>query len=351
MKSALFLGAGASRFVSHPTTKELLTIMNEHIRNSNMAEDEKIFVLELLRLDPDLNDIEKVYDCINYMIDVGKHNSRYIVNRMEYRMGNVRMNYQQIVSAFKTTKSIIRNVLLTSFSIEPEKIPEIKAMYDGIWSIIQGNGSNAFQIITTNYDQVIERYCDEDWELVNGFHLAPNLQPNYWNNKWHPSTDKQSLHLVKLHGSIAWQKDGGRIRQADVPGIRNSNDDIMILPTLGSKDYKKPPFYELRERFEKILNDIEVLVIIGFSYRDPEINEMINKRMRKGMIVISISPEPNQVREISERDGKPVKIQGLPFSRFGAGIFAYEKEFSPNTLEDICNAINAIYKELQHTRK
>ena len=351
MKSALFLGAGASRFVSHPTTKELLNIMNERIRDSSMDETEKTFVLGLLRLEPDLNDIEKVYDCINHMIDVGHHNSRYIINNMGYQREGISMNYQKIVRTLETTKSVIRNVLLTSFSIEPEKIPEIKAMYDRIWSVIQGNGSNAFQIITTNYDQVIEHYCDEDWELVNGFHLAPNLQPNYWNNKWHPSTDKQSLHLVKLHGSIAWQKDGGGIRQADVPGIRNSNDDIMILPTLGSKDYKKPPFYELRERFEKILNDIEVLVIIGFSYRDPEINEMISKRMRKGMTVISISPEPNQVREISEYDGKPVKIQGLPFSKFGAGIFAYEKEFIPNTLDDICNAINVVYKVLQNIRK
>ena len=346
MRSALFLGAGASCFVSHPTTKELLNMVKKNIQNSNISEHGKGFILEFLRSESELDDIEKVYDCINHVLDGRNHYSRYILNNMTYVRNGVGINYPDMVDALEETKMVIRDVLLDSFNIESSNIRKIKAVYNEIWSVMQTRGSSAFQIITTNYDQVIERYCDADWELVNGFHFAPNLQPNYWNNNWRPSTDKQSLHLVKLHGSITWQRDEGRIRQADVPGIRNSDNDIMIMPTLGSKDYKKSPFNELKEQFEKILNNIDVLVVIGFSYRDPEINEMINKRVKDGMVVISISPEPDQVREISGHDGQSVKIRGMGFSRFGPRMFAYKKKFDLDTLNDICNAIKIIYQKL-----
>ena len=325
-------------------------MMKEHIQNSDMNNHEKKLILDLSS-EPELDDIEKIYDCINRTIDVGGHYSRFITNYMNYSKNNVNMGYQNVIKTLETTKLIIRNILLESFKIESVIIPEIKAMYDRIWSVIQGNGSNTFQIITTNYDQVIEHYCDENWELVNGFNFASNSQHHYWKNKWEPSTNKQSLHLIKLHGSTAWQKYDNKIIQMPAPGIRNSDDDIMILPTLGPKDYKETPFSELKEQFEKILTNIDVLIIIGFSYRDPEINETIRKQMRRGMIVISISPEADQVGEISKYDGESVKIQGLPFTRFGGGIFACKKEFNPKSLDDICNAINVIFKDRQNVRK
>ena len=247
-------------------------MMKERIQNSDMNNREKKLILDITS-EPELDDIEKIYDCINRTIDVGGHYSRFITNYMNYSKNNVNMNYQDIVKTFKTTKSIIRNLLLASFKIESVMVPEIKAMYDEIWSVIQGNGSNTFQIITTNYDQVIEHYCDENWELVYGFNFASNSQPHYWKNKWAPSTNKQSLHLIKLHGSTAWQKHDNKIIQMIAPGIRDSGDDIMILPTLGPKDYKETPFSELKEQFEKILVNIDVLIIIGFLNRDPEINK------------------------------------------------------------------------------
>ena len=348
MKSALFLGAGASRFVSHPTTKELLDKVQERVQNSEMQVNKRRFVLELLK-EPELDDIEKVYDCIIHTIEIGNYYSRIIANRMQY-ISNSNIDYKTIVEALNDLRSIIRDTLLDSFEIELKKNEEIKKMYDGIWSIMQGNGSNVFQIITTNYDQVIERYCDESWEFVNGFNFPPNLQPKYWSNKWDSNTDKPHLYLIKLHGSIAWQRESGGIRQADVTGRRNSNDDIMILPTLGPKYYEESPFRELRDCFKEILSGISVLVVIGFSYRDPEINEIIKSRQKGGMVVVSVSPEPDQVSKISDLNGESIKIGGLQFSKFGANIFAYEKEFDPKTLNDIRNALNAIYKELRDIR-
>ena len=348
MRSALFLGAGASHFVSHPTTKELLNEVQKRVQNLDMQENKRRFVQQLLK-EPELDDIEKVYDCIIHTIEIGNYYSSIIANQMRYIL-NIDIDYKTIVETLKELRFIIRDTLLDSFKIELKDMGEIKKMYDGIWSIMQGSGSSVFQIITTNYDQVIERYCDEDWELVNGFRFTTNLQLNDWRNKWGSDTDKPHLYLVKLHGSIAWQRESGKIVQTDVTGRRTSDDDIMILPTLGPKYYEKSPFRELRDRFKEILSDIDVLVVIGFSYRDPEINGIIKNRLKGGMVVVSVSPEPDQIKAISDISSESVKIKGLPFSKFGANVFAYKKEFGPKTLDDIRNALNVIYKERRDIR-
>ena len=331
MKSTLFLGAGASCFASHPTTKVLLEKVQKKIEET-MKEDKQQFVKKFLE-EPELDDIEKVYDCVNKIIMLDKPYSSVIAHKMNY-CNDVQIDYPNMVEALNELKSIIRDVLLESFQPEHKKNHEIKKVYDIMWSIIQNHGSTAFQIITTNYDLVLDQYCDANWELVDSFNHAINAQPRYWKNTWEPHTGKPALYLVRLHGSISWQKNENEILHASMPGIRAYESDVMILPTLGPKDYNHP-FDKLKYRFIEILDDTDLLIVVGFSYRDPEINKIIKSRLSEGMQIISISPEPEQLREISNQDKENITIGGLPFSKFGASVFAYKTEFGPKTVNDI----------------
>lgn len=343
MKSALFLGAGASHFVSHPTTKELKDELIKAVQ-SQIRGNEQQLMLDILTNDK-LDDIEKIYDCIDPIIELQNYCSKHIVHKIQYTY-NITSNYSIIYNTFLQLKKIIRKTILNVFDTDSNS-DDIKTVYNKIWSTMKKHGSSTFDIITTNYDRVIERYCDEKWHLVTGFSPQVNLQPSYWDDTWTLDTTKLNLCLVKLHGSITWQKKANQIIQASVVGDRTQNNDIMIFPTLGEKSYEKKPFNALIGKFKTILNNINVLIVIGFSYRDPEINMLIETKIKEGLQVISISPNSNQIEKITSAKVDEVKIGENVIKKYGNNIFVCEKEFNPITIDDICEFLEIIYKFIE----
>ena len=61
-----------------------------------------------------------------------------------------------MVDALAKLKDKIRDILFGSFTINLESFGTIKKIYDRLWSFMKGNISDAFQVITTNFDQMIE---------------------------------------------------------------------------------------------------------------------------------------------------------------------------------------------------
>ena len=313
-----------------------------------MPDRVKRFIIELSNK-PDFDDVEKLYDCIDQTINIKKNYSRVIVSNMQYQSPNFHIGYSEIVDGLEELKSIIRRILLDSFRLKPESVSIVREVYDSLWSAMKDSGSDAFQILTTNYDLVIERYCDEaGWELVNGFIPTISGLQRRWSEKWSPDTDKP-LYLTKLHGSVSWQKESnsGEVIEIGAPGIRIADDDVLILPTIGPKEYVKTPFLPLISHFQEVLSAIDVLVVIGFSYRDTVINEIIRNQLDKGMVLISISPTPDDILRIFPGINQTVesRIGNFLFKRTRVRVFAYEKEFGPNTIDDICNALTAIYRK------
>ena len=307
MKSILFLGAGASKFVSHPTTKDLLEQVEKQIE-TEIPDESKLFIKNLLS-ERSLDDVEKLYDVIDYITNLEKHPNGNIANNMYYKISNDFISYEQMVVGLEKLKSIIREILLNAFTIDNESLDTIKIMYDKVWHVMQNNGSDKFQVVTTNYDKVIERYCEKsNFEIIDGFSPTLNGDSRIWSDKWEPKTDKPTLYLSKLHGSITWQNENDSIIDMKIPGRRDEKDDFMILPTLGPKDYSRSPFYQIMNRFKEILSSTDMLIVIGFSYRDPQISEIIKQRLSEGMTLISISPTPSEMNNISERNDTPIDM-------------------------------------------
>ena len=347
MQTALFLGAGASSFVHQPTTEGLLNNLVRKHRSDPLIAD----ILSNQELKD--KDIEILYNYIEKELLCEQSN---LINKMQYKLPDGKIfSGSSIMQEIHNLQSSIRDLLLQSFKFEPEDSRQVLAVYEKLEDFIKDQGDNELKIITTNYDLIIEEsYAQIGRQIINGFLWSPSHRKGYWRNKWKcDSNDDNSnpIRLVKLHGSISWHReDNGENEIVELGGVgyRNMSHDIMIMPTLTKKDYTQQPFSSLTEQFKNILNKIDVLIIIGYSYRDNELNAMIKERLSNGLVVISISPRSNQ--EIKSIDNKRRVLERTQISllntRIKSRTYSYNVMFSDETIDDICDVLKHVYNHL-----
>ena len=345
MKTALFLGAGASVCVRLPTTQGLLNNLREVHRKDE-------FILDVLKNET-FTDIEIAYDSITEMIERIQPNERHLLmKKFEYKLSNGdHVPNETVIEKLWKLKSSIRNLLLDSLRIEPADVREVEPIYQKLETFIKEQGDDIFRIITINYDLAIETYCDHvEREVVDGFVRQKYGYKGYWNGKFKPESDNP-IYLLKLHGSINWHseyEDETTLVKIGDAGHHTPHYDLLIMPTHKEKGYRGSPFSTMVDRFKKTLNVIDVLIIIGYSYRDNELNKLIRERLDKDLIVISISLSSNDDTKklgtapfIIERD----KIDEID-RRTRSGVYSYEVEFNQDTIGSICNVLNHIYSRL-----
>lgn len=349
MKTALFLGAGASVFASQPTTKKIMDLVRERVQKRteepNRDTARQSYVMSLVNAEI-YSDVEKLYDGIERTISTNHDNCQPIISNMSDSAHS--LSHVQIVDELTRLKSIIREILLTSLVIRSDAYESIKQMYDMVWEAMREHGTDEFQIFTTNYDAMVEEYCEEaNFDMINGFKSYRPLR-RIWDNKW--TTDEiNAVYLTKLHGSINWYKntDNKIVEIGDI-GQRDDRSDIMIAPTEGTKQYDKEPFSTLMERFRTEIKKVDVLLVIGFSYRDEEIVNVIKNRIRDGMVLISISPDAvNDIRRMTSADVDTVKTGSDHLKVTGRRIILCEQEFGPDTIDNIRAALCHAYKLAQ----
>jgi NAD-dependent SIR2 family protein deacetylase len=144
------------------------------------------------------------------------------------------------------------------------------------------NRKMSVHIFTLNYDLLVETaLTNAGRSFVNGFK----------DGSWNPSVygSNTDLCLFKLHGSLDWIDD-------EVYGIcslkfgrhpKAEDFEILKPPLLifgtDSKLTGKDPFLTLVHAFSSGLLKAKVLVVIGYSFSDSYINEIIAQRLRENL--------------------------------------------------------------------
>ncbi|MBI5640807.1 MAG: SIR2 family protein [Nitrospirae bacterium] len=155
---------------------------------------------------------------------------------------------------------------------------------------------NKVNIFTINYDLLIEKTAEELEIVVNngfvGFHNRTFLPSAFKLGLFTKDSaiSKQfprSINLFKLHGSISWRLNlesrnnpyGIEEVQVIDHKIDNSNalPDCIIYPLQHKKRYSLDlPYSELLRQFiENLHKPISVLIIMGYSFIDEHINDLI----------------------------------------------------------------------------
>ena len=141
------------------------------------------------------------------------------------------------------------------------------------------------QLFTTNYDTLFEQAANKaGFVVIDGFSFT---QPREFSGRYfdfdivnrektrlkqEDSFIKNVFHLLKLHGSLNWEKNENRIVQKDKPV-----KPLIIYPA--SEKYEssyEQPYFEMMSRFQQALrNDNVLLIVIGFGFQDKHIQNVI----------------------------------------------------------------------------
>lgn len=142
-------------------------------------------------------------------------------------------------------------------------------------------------IVTTNYDTLIEDAADSiEYTVMDGFSFSHRPYFNSDMFEWNLVKDieniktreleykKNIISLLKLHGSLTWERDIKGIRRKEKADVDNP---IMIFPSSNKymQSYQEP-YFELFTKFQELLKRPNTLLITtGFSFADNHVSQMI----------------------------------------------------------------------------
>lgn len=174
------------------------------------------------------------------------------------------------------------------------KYGDLLALYKQFYRKLVFRDSNLSKanIFTTNYDLYSEKALDElGVQYCNGFSgfIERGFNPAMFNyafaeqmglsqNKW--NVIDNFIYLYKLHGSINWIEAENKKHLFNVIEVQDCNVDsgkMMIYPTpLKYMATLSSPYSDLFREFQKkIMQEKTVLVVMGYSFSDEHINNII----------------------------------------------------------------------------
>lgn len=173
-------------------------------------------------------------------------------------------------------------------------------------------------VFTTNYDLFNERAMDRSGiPYSNGFsgtverhfnpatyRLALAEQLDITSRRW--AAVDGFVHFCKLHGSVNWFEENAGlypIRECHAP-LDPSKSRVMIYPTPSKQtaSFGSPYADMFREFQRQVVQDQSVLVIIGFSFGDEHVNNIIFQGLTlpSFRLVAFMDPDTNDItRELA----------------------------------------------------
>lgn len=159
-------------------------------------------------------------------------------------------------------------------------------------------GKKVIDIMTPNYDRIIEIVCDKlGIGVITGF--SGNLYGKFDKNLIKQPTEVYNcknctwVRLFKPHGSINWiNEDGNEYLTNDYEVLKKKAEYIEIV-TPGSSKYKvgltNNTFRCMREEFNELLNpeDNYSLLIYGYGFNDDHFNTALFDSFQKNVLILS----------------------------------------------------------------
>lgn len=199
-------------------------------------------------------------------------------------------------------------------------------------------------VFTTNYDRLIERAADlAGLRIIDRFVGA--MEPEFRSSRLHvdfhymppgvrgePRHLEGVIHLTKLHGSLDWRYESGRLWRCALPfgadgghpAIPTSpRDSVMIYPN-AAKDVETAayPYADLFRDFSAALcRPNSVLVTYGYGFGDDHVNRVIADMLTipsTHLVIIAWGDRPHhRIRHFVERIGHLSQMTLLLGRHFG----------------------------------
>lgn len=199
-------------------------------------------------------------------------------------------------------------------------------------------------IFTLNNDLVLETYFKNENAVYTGF--VSNKWVGFERENIDDNTYSASrINYFKLHGSIDWARltDGTIRRVLNEIDDENSEVDVELKPFLifghGTKIYTIDPFFSLLEYFKHALKEKKYFFVIGYSFFDPHINNLIFNELSNAPDKLLFIINPKVVGDIDDNEDNFEKKYDIPR--------VLKKEFKQKIVDYFDNIQqNPIYTEM-----
>jgi NAD-dependent SIR2 family protein deacetylase len=341
VKQLIFFGAGASKEFGIPTMREMVEKFLNEIKgeNNNNNKENNLFIdiYETLKKDMNSNvDLEAIFTVLEGLkeLDLKKTDKvieSYICNKIcsqslkEYynkssinkeTITNLENKYKYFIrrecKTLKEKKILIKKVYTNLFNSVSQKFKNIEHNDYNEYKIridkTNINLGEKWIFFTTNYDDSLEYFFGliDDGDILNTGFIQKGkrriMDPELFMRTGLFLSNKYKL--VKLHGSINWlEESDGTIVEEDSDLDKASEkyepdryiDEKIIYP-LSQKHLYFSPFIESFYLLNKALSEIDIWIIIGYSFRDSIIRNLFTKNLKnhKKKIII-VHPHEKEI--------------------------------------------------------
>lgn len=179
-----------------------------------------------------------------------------------------------------------------------EKCEDIKTT-EYLWAFKGLVEHKPINIFSLNYDGTIEIFCEK-----NGIKYTDGFEP-FWDQN---NFDKDSeINLFKLHGSLYWLRNqSGKSMKIPIKGLRTNSiryltdesmHEMLIYPAL-RKSKQLVVYSWLNQKFKDELQNSDVCVVIGYSFRDDDITESIIEALgtNQNLWIVIVNPSATELK-------------------------------------------------------
>lgn len=187
------------------------------------------------------------------------------------------------------------NERVYEFYSQPPSEEEIQRSWAPLLRYIMESGFGRMDIVTTNYDLVIEAALDGMSDAPVSMGFRQGLFPGIELRAWRDNAQSQRGLLTKLHGSVDWKLGNGSTESEPVirrghPEFDGDHEKRLILYPGFKGTPSREPFVAFHEYFRQRLQLASHVLFIGFAFRDDFINQLIDMHLPKSAKVAVINP-------------------------------------------------------------
>lgn len=275
--TGFLFGAGTSYEAGYPLSRDLtIDIM------SNLNDEEKNIIIEIFS-----------NENIEYDFDNGKPDIEVVSDLIfKYSLVDSQIRYKDLKDSIrKKIVEIMRSITSPNFEYHIRFLKSLKRLI--------GNRPETIFIFTTNYDLLFEKAAKfSRTPVFNGFRgvLYRYFDINSLGirhgtvegNRMFKETRELNLNLLKLHGSISWEKESEKVYEvAEYSSIGPVNCSIIIPRKQKLRETLEYPYDNLFRYSSRIIGSpkCKYLISCGYSFRDQHINDsLIIPKLKEGRI-------------------------------------------------------------------
>jgi hypothetical protein len=335
IRTAVFAGAGASRFAEMPTVDSFFERVewppSQGLSAACQELARRISIFEGTQENlawPEF-DAEKLFGWLELLEKTGK--------LYDSRMGIHIPNLSQAVPVGPVTSHLRSEIVrIYGSHIEPDVLSRAphRSLIEVVDRLTPTNAPLYF--FTTNYDPIIEQILEGEHavSLTTGRRLRACTgftagRPGRWQPellKTQPATGERLVNIVKLHGSATWKRDASGPIETGW-GMPTPHDCLLYF---GYKSVpEQEPFITFHTLLKTVLLQCEAVIVIGFRFADPYIRELFDFALRANLnlhVICSLTRSPDAESPLAAMmDGFPGRVlllvdpegNAIPFGHVG----------------------------------